>query len=224
MVTNRKVYKPGISEKSMAEKELTEQEKKENMRKTQLEILKSDNLRGLYVSAITLDKTQWGENGKASTLNLYFKGLESLAYGDKQVGNLYGSYHLKNAKESLEKGKDPREHGVFNSQDFNDYVIGFYQSGLDYIKVKDLLELNGIKEEIIAQIHEGNISKEDMGMYMGDYKSKNEKMYNQLIGAYLSSLSYAKVGESFINSAQDIGKNLETILLKAPKENKGEGK
>lgn len=198
----------------MANKNKTDEIKeREETRKIQLGILTSEAVKNLYVAANGRDVTNFGKAGKSSTQNSY---LEALSNPDEYVGQLTSMPFIMSAQEAMKTGRDIYEHGAITPIQLLESAQGFYESAINKVKVKDILGLMEIKD-----VHEKNISQNQLDMYMEDFEKVNSKMYQALTGTYLSTLTQIGVGESQIKYGVGQRRSLESILKEEPREKEG---
>ncbi|GEM_PF-1866519 len=201
----------------MAKNKTEEERKKEEMRREQLKILKSGPVKNIYLASRSRDAERYGKIGKATGTGLY---LQALTNPDTPLSKLLAAPYIKAAIEAQKKGKDIYEHGAFTPIGLLENAEGFYQSAINGVKVRDVLDLMGISE-----VHKQNISEDQKDMYMEDFKKANEDIYNGLVEAYFRSVEQIGIGEAISESGRGIIKNLESILKEDPskkeeKENK----
>ena len=193
------------------EKELT---KEEQSRKIALMNLKSVNLLNLATSYQVHKSGQFGETGD-SAMEIY-KYLPSFQKGVKGY-DLKGGEEFDLIQSSLLASREDGERytGNFSEKKIMGECAMIVQESLNAITVKDLMELMGSKAEIPEEYN---------NMYLGSLNpklSEEEKdklknsiqLYTSLIGSYNSYLSQKMVSEALGESAKNIPKGLEKILI-----------
>lgn len=191
----------------MPERQMTDQEK-EDLRKDELEFLKSAAVKSLYTAAQGRSVAQYGEQGEAVTSVAYLRGLDS---NDKHVGRLTTKAFARTGAEQAQLGKDPRKYGAALPADLLDTADASYQAAIAHVKVSDVIELLGIKG-----VHEKRISKDQMNMYMGDFAKANPQMYQELRGTYLSTTADEGVFGAGLASVKARRGGLEKVLQSDP--------
>ena len=185
-------------ENKMTQNKKTPEERKE-ARNTQLKILKSDSLKNLVIASAGRDTGKYGEVGEKATHDINY--LSSLSNPDKHVGNIIASSFLNAEQEAGELYG-----GAVTPLHLLKTAEAFYFSGLNKVKVSDILEL------MESEVSEETISKKDREMYMEDFKENNGDAYKKLLSAYMSYIEMTGVGKAITKSGEGIGKNLEKIL------------
>ena len=191
-----------MAEKKQTRKESEENnqtpEQKEEVRKTQLAILQSDSLRGFVVANAGRDISKYGEVGRSSTHGAY---LSSLSNPDEYLGRI-----LSNSFLGAEQKSGEMYGGAVTPIELLKTAEAFYFSGLNNIKVADILELTG------ADVSEKTISAKQRDMYMEDFKEEDENAYKVLTSVFVQYTQTTGVGEAIANSGKALAGNLEKIL------------
>jgi len=160
--------------------------------------LNSGPLRGFVVASAGRDKARYGEIGEKATHANY---ISALSNPDEYSGSVTANAFLKAEQESGELYG-----GAVTPLHLLKTAEAFYFSGLDKVKVSDILELMG------AEVSEDVISKAQRGMYMEDFETENKEAYSKLISVYASYIQTTGVGEAIAESGRSLAGNLEKIL------------
>lgn len=181
-------------------------EEREHRRGIQLGILQSPSLRNLFVASAGRDVAKYGQVGANSTQGNYSQGL---AEADEYFGMLSAQPYIKSMLKAKEAGRNIYEEPVEGGSPIVllNSVRPFYLRGIDDITVSDILRLMDIEK-----VSSSNLSDEERGMYLGDFKEINEELYKILINTYLGSLSNLGVGESIRNFGVAQARSLEALL------------
>jgi len=199
----------------MAEEKLTPEQKKEKLRKFHMEILSSPSVSALYATAVlnlpekSFINLDFGKEGKEATYD--FKYIPILA-NQSQAENPDNGLARLQARAALEaelkaqKERTPRGTATYSAMTLFESAIGFYQSAINNVKVRDIL---GLMPEIEKY---ADLTKGDLNMYMEDFQKKDKDTYNKIISGYLISLVQIETGEAIRTSGKAARKNLESIL------------
>ena len=177
-------------------------EQREEARQTQLGILRSNSLKGFVIANAGRDAGKYGKVGEQATHAGY---IEALSNPDEHVGSMTANAFLRAEQESGELYG-----GAVTPLHLLKTAEAFYFSGLDKVKVSDVLELMGSKvsDEIMPSAQRE--------MYMEDLKESDEERYGKLMSVYASYIQTTGVGEAIAQSGRSLAGNLERIL--APEE------
>ena len=179
---------------------------REDKEKDQLAMLTSGSLKDLFVAAvnnveespINLD---FGKEGKHATYD--FKYLTSLEAQTKKPDTNYARI-MAQAALNAERSSGERMAASYSARNLFETAISFYMSGIDSIRVKNLLGTMDVKKyDDIQGIAD---------MYMGDLKKANKDLYGAITSAYLGSLVEIGTGEAIVSAGKGRRKNLEGML------------
>lgn len=195
-------------------RKMVEENQREEKRKFQLGVLES-SLKNLFVANQGRNVSQYGEAGKQVTHDYNY--IPSIASKDEHVSQLVANQILQSEKEEGEMYA-----GGFSSLKLLKNAEAFYVSGINQIKVGDLLDLIDKYEELGDRSEFKRIAKEDLDKYMEDFKEENEDMYKLLTSSYLDSVVNKGIGEAYSNRVKAGIKNLGDYLRSEDQEENSE--
>lgn len=201
-------------------------EKENKPREVALRNLKSSSLMNIATSyLVDKNKGAYGEAGNSAMEQFkYFPAFNSGAKAYSPEGEEYDL--IKNSiLSSREDGE--RYSGNISEKKIMKDCFAIMQESLNALTISDILELMGSKAEIPEKYKNmyvkdlvPKISKEDMANLSNEEEKKiknSAELYQNLIESYQSYISQKMVSESLGESAKQIPKSLEKILIEGDK-------
>ena len=194
-------------------------------REVALKNLKATNLMNIAAAYIAHKSGQFGEAGDSSMEK--FKYLPSFSSGTKAYNAKGEEYDVVQNSILASREDGQRYSGNVSEMKVMKDCAAIMQESLNAVKISDVMSLMGSKanvEDAYVNSLMPNMSKEDVAKLTEDQKKvlkASAELYQNLIGGYQTYLAQTKVSEALAESAKQIPKGLEALLVTPEKKNGG---